>query len=365
MRNDDVPPHIGGPALRMRVMAPYACLLLILTLGVSSRGWSFAGAPTVAPDSGNTLEGLWAQFAQPAPDARPGVYWYFLDGNQSRQAITEDLESMAEAGIGHTIFLEVDLGIPRGPVPFMSERWQSNFAHAIAEAERLGIEITLGAGPGWAGSGGPWVDPEESMKHLMASRTQVSGPSTFSDTLPVPPPRPPSQFTELSPELAAEREAWWRDVAVLAVPRAAAADTSEECTLDARDVKALFETKPYSIWKDVPRYVPVPSMQPDTAVCALAVHPEEIVNLTAQMDSAGHLTWDIPEGEWTVFRLTARSTGVRPDLLPVRGTDSRLTSWRRGPSQNIFSPFRSRFSNALVVWGASRAGPDSTSTAGR
>ena len=267
------------------------------------------------------LEALWERFTDPIPEARPGVYWYFLDGNQSREAMTEDLESMAAAGIGHVIFLEVDLGIPRGPVEFMSEDWQSNFAHAVTEAERLGIELTLGAGPGWAGSGGPWIGPSESMKHLMASRTQVSGPSSFADTLAVPPPRPPSQFAGLSPELTAERQAWWRDVAVLAVPRRAVADTSQGCTIGNLDVKALFETQPYSIWKDVPRYVPAPEGDAGEGACASAVDPEEIVNLTGRMDSTGQLAWKVPAGEWTIFRLVARSTGVttRPAPRPGHG----------------------------------------------
>jgi len=38
-----------------------------------------------------------------------------------------------------------------------------------------GIKILLGAGPGWCGSGGPCVTPEESMKHLVYSETEVLG----------------------------------------------------------------------------------------------------------------------------------------------------------------------------------------------
>ncbi len=272
-------------------------------------------SPTLS--AGSTLTALWDRFTDPVPAARPGVYWYFLDGNQDREAMTDDLEAMAEAGIGHVLFLEVDLGVPRGPIEFMSDEWQANFAHAVAEAERLGIQLTLGAGPGWAGSGGPWVRPEESMKHLMASQTPVTGPTSFRDTLAVPPPRPPSPFAGLSPELAALRAAWWRDVAVLAVPHADA-DTSG-CALGNLNVKALFETKPYSIWKYVPRYVPAPDAAAPS--CAAAVDPDEIIDLTGRMDRAGRLMWDVPAGKWTIFRLAARSTGVttRPAPRPGHG----------------------------------------------
>ena len=97
-------------------------------------------------------------FQNPPDSARPGVYWYFMDGNLSRKAMTADLESMKAAGIGNLIFLEVYVGVPRGPVGFMSPEWQELFVHAVREAERLGIEITMGSGPGWAGSDGPWVE---------------------------------------------------------------------------------------------------------------------------------------------------------------------------------------------------------------
>ena len=98
-------------------------------------------------------DNLAQSFREPPDSARPGAYWYFMDGNLSREGMTRDLESMKAAGMGHVVFLEVNVGVPRGPVDFLSERWQNLFVHAVREAERLGIEIILGSGPGWAGSG--------------------------------------------------------------------------------------------------------------------------------------------------------------------------------------------------------------------
>ena len=95
---------------------------------------------------------LKAGFLNPPDSARPGVYWYFMDGNLSREAMTADLEAMKEAGIGNVLFLEVNVGLPRGKVDFLSEEWQELFAHALKESKRLGITFTLGVGPGWSGS---------------------------------------------------------------------------------------------------------------------------------------------------------------------------------------------------------------------
>jgi len=72
-------------------------------------------------------------FFNPPDSARPGVYWYFMDGNLDRQAMTDDLESMKKSGIGYVLFLEVNVGIPRGKVDFLSDEWQELFKHAVRE----------------------------------------------------------------------------------------------------------------------------------------------------------------------------------------------------------------------------------------
>lgn len=130
-------------------------------------------------------------FISPPDDCWPGVYWYFMDGNLSREKMTADLEAMKRAGIRWALFLEVNVGVPRGKVDFLSEEWQELFTHAVREAERLGIRLILGSGPGWAGSGGPWVRPEQSMQHLVASEVTVRGPGAMNLKLPLPEPKNP------------------------------------------------------------------------------------------------------------------------------------------------------------------------------
>ncbi|TNF66847.1 MAG: glycosyl hydrolase, partial [Bacteroidetes bacterium] len=130
---------------------------------------------TMQACTGQSGEHLEEAFVNPPESSKPGVYWYFMDGNLSMEEMSNDLESMKEAGINHVIFLEVGIGVPRGPIDFMSEEWQDHFVHAVRETERLGMKILMGAGPGWCGSGGPWVKPEESMKHLVFSETRISG----------------------------------------------------------------------------------------------------------------------------------------------------------------------------------------------
>ena len=50
-------------------------------------------------------------FMNPPETARPWVYWFFMDGNLSREGMTADLEAMKAAGIGGVIIMEVDVSI--------------------------------------------------------------------------------------------------------------------------------------------------------------------------------------------------------------------------------------------------------------
>jgi hypothetical protein len=258
-------------------------------------------------------------FQNPPPETRPWVYWYFMDGNLTREGLTADLEAMSDAGIGGAIFLEVDLGLPRGPVKFMSPEWRQLFAHAVHEAERVGIEIVLGSGPGWCGTGGPWVKPEQSMQHLVASETNVTGPMKFDAVLSRPKPRAPF-FGEatLTPEAKQQWREFYRDVAVLAFPK----PQGSRRIADA-DEKALYQRGPYSSFPGVKSSLPAPAEHP--AVPAAECIPQTgVVELTARMTADGRLTWDVPPGEWTILRFVRTTTGqiTRPAPAPGLGFET-------------------------------------------
>ena len=259
------------------------------------------------------------QFAAPPDAARPWVYWYFMDGNLTRGGLTADLEAMKTAGIGGGIFLEVNIGIPRGPVEFMSGPWRALFVHAIHEAERLGIQIALGTGPGWCGTGGPWVQPEQSMQHLVASATNVAGPARFDAVLPRPAPRTPYfGMNTLTPELRKIWSEYYRDEVVLAFPTPAG-----EARLTNADEKALYFREPYSSKKGVPPFLPAPADFP-ALPAAQCIATNGLLDLTAKRAGDGRLTWDVPAGQWTILRFGRTTTGqtTRPAPQPGLGLES-------------------------------------------
>lgn len=165
-----------------------------------------------APD----LAALHAGFMTPPEEARPWVYWFIMDGNFSKEGITADLEAMKRVGIGGAIFLEVNVGIPKGNVDFMTPQWIENFRFATQEAERLGIQLTLISGPGWTGSGGPWVKPEDAMHFIVTDTISVTGGTKVSVVLPRPHPKEPYfGIRNLTEEMQKQRDDYYVDLFAL------------------------------------------------------------------------------------------------------------------------------------------------------
>lgn len=273
----------------------------------------------VSCNQSGDLSELKKNFVTPPEDVKPGVYWYFMDGNLSKESMTKDLEAMKEAGIGHVVYLEVNVGIPRGPVDFLSEQWKELFKHAVEECERLGIAITLGVGPGWTGSGGPWVNAAASMQHLVSSSTEVTGGKQQTINLPKPFPKPP-YFGEggFTPQVRKQWEDFYKDVAVLAFPT-----PQENSKIEGTDEKALYYRAPYSSVPGVKQFLATSANYPAVGP-GMAVSKRQIVDLTDKLMPDGNLIWEVPAGKWTIMRFGARNNGAvtRPAPLPGVGLEA-------------------------------------------
>src|SRR3954468_17790275 len=129
-------------------------------------------------------------FTNPPDSARPRTWWHWTNGNVTKEGITKDLEWMKRVGIGGMHLADVGFGggqTVEKKILFGSPEWYDAVRHAAAEADRLGLEMTIFSSAGWSETGGPWVKPEQAMKKLVWSETAVEGPGRFHDKLPEPP----------------------------------------------------------------------------------------------------------------------------------------------------------------------------------
>jgi len=122
------------------------------------------------------------RFRNPSEETKPWCYWYWLDEDISKEGITKDLENMAEVGIARAMIGNV--GKPAKTdnakedivrVELLSPEWRELKMHALREAKRVGVDIYFFNGPGWSQSGGPWIQPEQSMRRVIWNEFDSKG----------------------------------------------------------------------------------------------------------------------------------------------------------------------------------------------
>ena len=259
-----------------------------------------AGA-LVGVAAGRTLE---EDFRDPPVGARPYVWWHWLGPNFSKDGITRDLEAMKDAGIGGATIFNLSSSVMESHAPtehnpwpdqtYRSPKYWEAVRHAAAEAKRLGLEVGLHNTVGYSATGGPWIDEPRSMQRLTWSEVHVKGGATVEVDLPAPPLQADEGWGRTGRTLS-----WFKDIAVLAVPA-------------GRD--------------------PLPR--------------SEVVDLSAMMSAAGHLTWPAPAGDWVVYRLCHASTGRPPHPVPddvlgkVLEADKMSLEQTRFHWENVIGPVR-------------------------
>ena len=146
-----------------------------------------AGAMTTLSAADSKLSE--SEFLNPPIAARPSALWTWLNGHVDHAQITRELEEMKANGMRGAIIWDVgaisdpEKVIPVGP-PFMGPESLAAIHHVMDECARLGLETGLFASSSW-NAGGPWITPPDSGKELRWSETKVSGPSEFSEILPL------------------------------------------------------------------------------------------------------------------------------------------------------------------------------------
>jgi hypothetical protein len=252
-------------------------------------------AQTPQPDS------LRAGFAAPPQQARLRCYWWWLNGNTTEDTITRDLTEMSRKGFGGVLLVDANGSsqngndnVPPGPL-FGSPAWVRLYIHALKVAASLHLEVTLNATSGW-NLGGPDVTPEQAAKLLTWSRTAVPEGQSFNATLSAPP----------------VKNGFYRQIAVLAYPLAhgvalpgsAGSNRSaiRSLKLKSAAIEGNFSMQPTeALLTDVPA---TPGEQ-DTTLAS-------VIDLTAQVDAAGHLRWQPPSpGTWEILRIGYTDSDAR------------------------------------------------------
>ncbi len=202
-------------------------MLCLSTTALLARKTQTAAVYRATPDTsllqrpfGNADRGT---FLRPDRIFYPETWFHFVNGNVRREGITRDLEAIAQSGIQGVQLFHGRIGSPDNwpgteePIECLTPKWEDLVHHTASEAHRMGLRFSLQTCPGWAMSGGPWIKPEQAMRHISYTRTDIDGGTPADQTLELP-----------------KMEEWrdWRDICVLAFPTPKG-DTGGYCQVEA------------------------------------------------------------------------------------------------------------------------------------
>ncbi|TKC02368.1 glycosyl hydrolase [Pedobacter cryotolerans] len=145
--------------------------------------------------------------AQQNENAKPWVFWYWVQAGVSKKAITADLEAMKTNGIGGAYLMTIKGGkssnpsLYEKPVEQLTPEWWEMVKFAMDEAKRLDLKLGMHVSDGFALAGGPWITPELSMQKVVSSRITINASNT---KIKLPQPE--------------TKENYYKDIAVYAYP---------------------------------------------------------------------------------------------------------------------------------------------------
>ncbi len=222
-----------------------------------------------------------AIFLHPPEAAKPGVLWMWMGCNLSKEGITKDLEALKAEGFNRTtMFSLADITTPwagvieNSPTPEIiswTEPWWKLVRFAAEESKRLKMDFGMYNGAGYESSGGVWITPEMSMQEICWSENKITGSQHIrlqlqKPQVPLKGHTPYPIYNGLTgkveqPEVAA-RDTFYRDVAVIALPATG------------------------------------------------TVAKSGVIDLTGKMQPNGQLEWDVPAGNWVIYRFGHTTTGT-------------------------------------------------------
>jgi len=268
--------------------------LILLIVSIVLGGCS--GKRSLQTSAGVDYTYLKENFEHPPAVYGVNCWWWWLNGNVTKEAITKDLEAMKARNFQGAMIFDAgghnqrgNRDIPAGPL-YGSDEWNRLFVFALDEAERLGLTMGFNIQSGW-NLGGPRVTPEYTAKQITYSETKISGNKQIIQELDLPP----------------LRKDYYRDIAVLAFPLSDKNRTKK--TISDLDLKLGF----HELGGSAPdcRFLlgNEPLNSNETEEGTFIVRTEEIIDLTSRLDQDGLLHWNAPSGDWNVMRIGYTCTG--------------------------------------------------------
>ncbi len=235
---------------------------------------------------------LWPEVTQ---TNRPWTRWWWQGSNVTKAGITQELEILAEAGIGGVEITPIYgvIGEEEEFIPYLSDDWMEMLEFTLQEADRLGVGVDMATGTGWP-FGGPWVTEDNACSYLAFKTWTLSGGEVLD------------QIIEL------EQDSFIRHVGNQTLSlynqsrnirdftkHLADPDLEVNTSLKVADVKDPISQNPdlQTLAVDQIRWSKLLPLQ---CLTARSENGETIV-LTDRVSDSGRLDWQAPAGNWTLY----------------------------------------------------------------
>ncbi len=268
-----------------------------------------------------TYSELFKGFQNPPAESRLRCYWWWLNSMTTKESITRDLEQMKAKGYGGASIVDAgssSYGVARktqaGPV-FMSPQWMELYKHAVREAERLGIELSVNVQSGW-NPGAPSITPEFAMKKLVYTEINITGGKYIELNLPHPP-----------------KNLFYEDIIVQAI--------KNNNTTVKNEAIAYWDKKSFNEkmgWKGIYPLYQLREELADKPITPLLKN--EIIDLPDHFRD-GVLKWEAPSGKWTIIRFGYTCTGAK--------TSTSSDGWSGLSVDHLSSQAFQLFSNTVII----------------
>lgn len=232
-------------------------------------------------------------FDHPPSESGLRCYWWWINSMATKESITRDLEEMKAKGYGGASLFDagssnyqVAAKTQAGPV-FMSPEWMELYKHAVKEADRIGIELSVNVQSGW-NPGAPSITPEFAMKKIVWSEVNVKGGKMIKINLPQP-----------------DQKLQYWDYMVQAIPQKEGLPIQDQAIQNwkKKSFKSSFGGGGIFPLHELREDYPGDGTE-------IAISKKEIIDLSQNFKN-GELEWNAPPGNWTIIRYGYTCTGAR------------------------------------------------------
>ena len=267
--------------------------LILLATALHIGLWSTAQQKNIFTNIAVSYPELKSGFLNPPAESGLRCYWWWINSMATKESITRDLEEMKAKGYGGASLFDagssnyqVAAKTQAGPV-FMSPEWMELYKHAVKEADRVGIELSVNVQSGW-NPGAPSITPEFAMKKIVWSEVNVKGGKMIKINLPQP-----------------EQKLQYWDYMIQAIPQKEGLPIQDQAIQNwkKKSFKSSFGGGGIFPLHELREDYPGDGTE-------IAIRKEKIIDLSKNYQN-GELEWNAPPGDWTIIRYGYTCTGAR------------------------------------------------------